>query len=110
GLLLVRRDGAGIAHSHGGGGGARRRGARVVHPPGRGGRGGRGRGGRRGEEGGMADAQGNDADHGGGVRLRGGDGGIPLDQRQGTRMGSVRLDSPPGPDTTPTRNKRWRLV
>src|SRR5688572_22465253 len=60
----------------------------------------------RDQESGLADVQGDDTDHGRGVRIRGGDGGFSLDKRQDTRMGSVRLDSRLEKDMS----KRWYVV
>jgi hypothetical protein len=47
----------------------------------------------RGEEGRLAFAQGNHADHRSGIRLRGGDGSLSLADRQESGMGSVRPGS-----------------
>src|SRR5574341_98488 len=72
-------------------------------------RGVRGRVGRRSEEGGVADAQGNDSDERGGIRVRRGDGGFFMDQRQGARVDSLRPDH--GLEKmTATGNKRWYVV
>src|SRR5207302_914459 len=106
GLLLARRERAAAARSR----------RRCRH------RGGRGRGvderawpsvrricrrgDRRSEKGGLAHAQGDDADDRGGVRLRGGDGGGSMGERQDLGMGSVRADSRLEKDV----NKRWYVV
>src|SRR5262245_65269600 len=55
----------------------------------------------------MADAQGNDADDRGGVRVRGGDGGIPVADRQEFGMGALRPDSRLEKDMS---GKRWYVV